>query len=119
MHTGTIIYMRNVPGEPTLRALTAPLYCRNMDGSDGCIFFDFQWNGASSGIFKWFFPRHDHPIATCRHDYRCSKAKNKEERKWADKEFKKDVGTTAGWWTKTKGYAGVRIGAFFGIGNSF
>lgn len=118
-HSGTIIDMQNVPGHPTLRRLTRPLICPNMDGTEDVIQPGFIWNGASSGIFKWFFPRHDHPLDTCKHDYRCSKAKNKAERKWADKQFKIGVGKTSGWWTKTKGYAGVRIGAFFGMGSNF
>lgn len=119
-HSGTIIHMRNVPGDPTLRALDAPLPLKNMDGTDDEVPTDYVWNGASGNWFTHkLFPRHDHPIATCRHDYRCDMAKTPEERLFADKEFKKDVGTTAGWWEQTKGYVGVRIGAFFGIGNNF
>ena len=118
-HSGTIIDMQNVPGDPKLRRLTKPLPCKNMDGTMGEIPSPFIWNGASSGFFKWFFPRHNHPIATCRHDYRCEKAKTKEERKFADDQFKIDVGKTSGWWTQTKGYVGVRIGAMAGIGSSF
>lgn len=119
-HSGTIIDMQNVPGCPKLRNLTKPLPIKNMDGTEGFIKPPFVWNGASGfWATHLVFPRHDHPIATCRHDYRCFHAKNKEERKWADKEFKKDVGTTAGWWMQTKGYVGVRVGAFLGIGSHF
>src|SRR6056297_3666152 len=96
--TSEIIYMRNVPGKPKCRALTAPLYCKNMDGSSGYIPFDFEWDGSSVPfIFQGFFPRQRHPIASCRHDWRCLNAKNKTERAWADKEFEKDVGKTS-WW---------------------
>jgi len=117
MHTGTIIYMRNVPGTDNLRALTAPLYVKNYDGSDGYVPFDFVWNGNSTPFgFKWIFPQHNHPIASCRHDWRCQNARSREERAWADKEFETDVGTTSWWITKKVGYVGVRIGAFLGIG---
>ena len=116
----TIIHMRNVPGDPDLRALDKPLYCQNCNGSHGSIPADFGWNGSSVPfIFRGLFPRHRHPIASCRHDYRCGKAKNKKERKWADEQFQIDVGKTSWWVTKKMGYWGVRIGAFLGIGNSF
>jgi len=120
MHTGTIIYMRNVPGYPDYRALTSPLYCKNMDGSDGFVPIDFVWNGNSTPFgLRWIVPKQDHPIASCRHDYRCENAKSKEERKFADDEYKKDIRTTATWLETQLGYAGVRIGSFLGIGNNF
>ena len=116
----TLIYMRNVPGKPNNRALTKPLYCQRFDGSHGSIPTGFEWDGSSVPfLFQGIFPRHRHPIASCRHDYRCGIAKTKDERKWADKEFEKDVGKTSWWITKKVGYLGVRIGAFFGIGNNF
>lgn len=119
-HSGTIIFMRNVPGKPQNRALTAPLICKNMDGTIGHIPAGFEWDGSSVPfIFRGLFPRHDHPIASCRHDWRCGYAKNPEERAWADKEFEKDVGTTSWWITKKIGYIGVRIGAFFGVGTNY
>lgn len=103
-----------------MRALSAPLYCTNFDGSDGFVPFDFKWDGSSTPIgFRWLFPKHNHPIASCRHDWRCLNAKNAEERAWADKEFEKDVGTTSWWITKKIGYIGVRTGAMLGIGNNF
>jgi len=119
-HSGTIIYMRNVPGHPELLALTAPLYCKNFDGSDGYVPFDFPWNGNSTPFgFKWFIPRKEHPIASCRHDWRCKNAKTKEERLFADQEYKKDISTTANSFVSNVGYIGVRIGAVFGIGSDF
>jgi len=120
MHTGTLIFMRNVPGHPDLRALTAPLYCKNFDGSDGFVPFDFVWNGNSTPFgLKWLIPKSDHPIASCRHDWRCGQAKNKEERAFADREYKKDISTTANWIETQLGYAGVRVGHYLGIGNDF
>jgi hypothetical protein len=141
-HSGTIIHMRNVPGDWRKRALDAPLPCKNRDGSDGEVPQDFEWDGSSSELIsessskikrffiriavapvnffmRSIFPRHNHPIASCRHDWRCLHAKNAEERKWADGEFKKDVATTSKWITQACGYAGVRIGAYLGIGNRF
>lgn len=141
-HTGTIIYMRNVPEHPDNRALTQPLECLMFDGTVDKIPVDFEWDGSSSEInyeskykikkfLSWFittpvnfitrsiFPRHKHPIASCRHDYRCGKARNAEERFWADKHFEEDVGTTSSWVDKKIGYAGVRVGALLGIGNNF
>lgn len=119
-HSGTIIYMKNVPGKPHNRKLTAPLACKNMDGSWDQIPIEFEWDGSSVPfLFQGLFPRHRHPIASCRHDYRCWKAKNAAERKFADKEFKKDVGRTSWKITSNTMYLGVRIGAFLGIGCNY
>jgi hypothetical protein len=116
----TIIYMRNVEGQPKMRALTASLYCMMPDETEDKIPFDFQWDGSSVNILiRGIFPRHRHPVASCKHDYRCGKAKNKKERAWADKQFKSDVAKTSWKITSWMGYTGVRIGAFFGIGSNF
>ena len=113
-HSGILIHMRNVPGRPLNRALDKPLQCKNQDGSDGEVPINFEWDGSSvPWIFQQIFPRHNHPIASCRHDWRCHNAKNAAERKWADEQFRDDVGATSWWITKQVGYAGVRIGAFF------
>ncbi len=108
-----------MPGRPKMRALTAPLYCKKMNGSNGNIPFNFHWDGASSGIFAFIFPRHNHPVATCRHDWRCFHAKSPKERAWADREFENDIGTTSWWITKKIGHIGVRIGAALGIGANY
>lgn len=116
-HSGTLIYMRNVPGRPDLRALTLPLELVNQDGSTSEIPAGFYWDGSSApAVLQAVFPRHNHPIASCRHDWRCKHARNGAERKWADQQFEKDVGTTSWWITKKVGYLGVRIGAMLGIG---
>jgi hypothetical protein len=118
--TGQLIHMRNVPGTADNRALDAPLFLLLADGSTGEVPKDFEWDGASVPmIFQGLFPRHNHPIASCRHDYGCGIAKNAAERKFYDQRFQIDVGTTSWWMTKKIGYIGVRIGAFFGIGNNF
>jgi len=119
-HSGTIIFMRTVPGEPNCRALVQDLPCRKMDGSYENIPAGFIWDGSSVPlIFQGFFPRHRHPIASCRHDWRCKEAKTSIERAWADEQFERDVGTTSWWVTKKVGYFGVRIGALLGIGSNF
>ena len=116
-HSGTIIYMRNVPGRPDNRALTQPLEYLDISGKMEEIPPDFEWNGSSvPWIFQGFFPRHKHPIASCRHDWRCLLAQTKEDRLFADQEFKKDVGLTSWKITAWAGYVGVRIGAWLGIG---
>lgn len=116
----TIICMRNVTGKPDHRALTAPLPYLKQDGTTGSIHAGFEWDGSSVPfIFQGFFPRHKHPVASCRHDYRCGKAKNKADRLFADKQFEIDVGKTSWWITKKIGYSGVRIGALFGVGSNF
>jgi len=119
-HSGTIVFMRTVPGEPKLRTLTHPLECKMWDGTIHHIPAGFSWNGNSVPfVFRGLFPRHDHPLASVKHDYRCSKARNAAERAWADVQFQADIATT-GWWITAKiGYIGVRIGALFGIGSSF
>jgi hypothetical protein len=114
---GTLIFMRNVPNKPRNRVLTEPLKYVRYGGGVGLIPSGFEWDGSSvPWIFQGFFPRHWHPIASCRHDWRCKKAMTPEERLFADKEFERDVGTTSWWITKKVGYLGVRIGAFFGVG---
>lgn len=120
VHSKTIIYMCNVPGKPLLRTLTKPIECLMWDGSTELIPIGFSWDGSSvPWIFQGLFPRHRHPIASCKHDYRCNKAKNKTQRAWNDKQFKSDVDMTSWKITSLIGYVGVRIGAFFGIGNNF
>lgn len=114
-----LIKMSNVPGSPKLRALTHPLVCKMWNGEDE-IPIGFVWDGASTPWFALpFFPRHDHPLASCKHDYRCLKARNDAERKWADIEFRKDVDRTSWKITSKMGYYGVRVGALLGIGSSF
>ena len=120
--TGTTIHMRNVPEkpkEPNLRALTGPLPYLKFDGDWDVIPVDFEWDGSSVPWFlQGIFPRHRHPIASCRHDWRCGHAKNKAERKFADEEFQIDVGKTSWLVTKKLGYWGVRLGAIFGAGKN-
>jgi hypothetical protein len=119
-HSGTVIRMRNVPGKPKKRALTAGLPYKTMAGHIETIPAGFEWDGAT---VPWplvcLFPRHNHPIATCRHDWRCKHARNSRDRKFADDEFRKDVATTSWWLTEQFGYLGVRIGANLGIGSNF
>lgn len=118
--SGTIVYMRTVKNEPLFRALLKPLPCLNMDGSMGAVPVGFESDGSSTPwIFQGLFPRHRHPIAFFRHDYRCRNAKTPEERLFADREFEKDVGKTSWWITKKIGYAGVRIGAWLKIGCNY
>ena len=109
-----VIWMKTVLERPNSRVLTKPHYCLRIDGGQDMIFAGFEWDGSSvPAIFQGLFPRHKHPIASCRHDWRCGKSKNATERKWADEQFKKDVGQTSGWFVKNLGYLGVRIGALF------
>lgn len=111
-----ILYLRTIIERPDNRALTADHYCVAIDGTQDVIPKDFEWDGSSSGLLAPIFPQWKHPIASCRHDWRCRKARNAKERKWADVQFEKDVGETSWWITKKLGYAGVRIGAMFGVG---
>lgn len=109
--------MTTVPGEPNARELLRALYCESIDGLPGFVPSGFVWDGSSvPAVFQGIFPRHRHPIASCRHDWRCRNAKNAVERKWADGQFEIDVGSTSWWITKKVGYLGVRIGALLGIG---
>ncbi len=116
----TIIHMRTVVGDPNMRALTNPLLCSMRDGTTKMIPFDFKWDGSSvPWIFQGLFPRHRHPVASCRHDYRCGKAENDEDRKFADDEFEIDVRKTSWAVTARAAHAFVRIGAFLGIGSNY
>jgi hypothetical protein len=117
-HSGTIIHMRNIPECPACLALDAPLPCEMWPGYEGPqeIEKDFRWNGNSSSIMAPIFPQWNHPIASCRHDFRCEKATTPEQRKWSDQRFRDDVGSTSWWITKHLGYIGVRFGAMIGVG---
>ena len=115
-----VIYMRSVPGKPLCRALTRPLKLKTIDNRQTEIPVGFEWDGSSAPwLFNGLFPRHMHPIASCRHDWRCLHAKDWHERKWADKQFEIDVGKTSWWITKKMGYYGVRIGAWLGVGKHY
>lgn len=127
----TIIHMHNVPGDITKRALDAPLECEMPDGSIDQIPVNFVWDGSSTPtlpLCQFLIPRHDHPVDSCKHDWRCAKAKNKEERAWADNQYRVGILRTPAKNRKQKawlgvqsvaGFVGVKIGAFFGIGNNF
>ena len=115
------IQMRSVPGRLDFMELLFPLPCGNDFIPKG-----FCWNGASVGPLRRIpligFPRWKHPIATCRHDWRCEIATTKEQRKIADRLFRRDIAVgqedkkLTTWWEQTKGYIGVRIGALFTMG---
>lgn len=114
------IQMESVPGRLDWMELAFPLPC----GED-YIPVGFQWNGASVGPLRRLpiigFPKWKHPIATCRHDWRCGLARTREERKIADKLFRRDISIgqeqniMLKWWEQVKGYVGVRIGALFTV----
>jgi hypothetical protein len=121
-HSGTILYYQTVPplGDKW-RELSHPLPCKMWPGYDGPeeISAGFRWDGNSTSILSPLYPKWNHPIASCRHDYRCWLAKNSAQRKWADGQYRLDVATTGWWITANAGYIGVRAGAMLGIGNSF
>ena len=115
-----ILYMRTVLESPHNRVLTRDHFCAGRNGEQVVISVGFEWDGSSVPYaLQGIFPRHRHPIASCRHDFRCRKAKSAAERKWADEQFEKDVGETSWWITKKVGYLGVRIGALFGVGVNY
>lgn len=119
MRDDDVLYMRTVLERPQNRVLTKEHYCPGYGGTQDVIPVGFEWNGSSSGLLAPIFPQWNHPIASCRHDWRCEHAENAAVRKWADEQFEKDVGETSWWITKKLGYAGVRIGALFGVGSKF
>ena len=111
------IYMRSVKGKLDWMELTRPLPC-----GDAFIPSGYEWNGASVGPIRHIpivaFPKWRHPIATCRHDYRCQHAQTREQRKISDELFKSVISLGQSnkfksWWEETKGFVGVRIGAIF------
>ena len=109
-----MIYMRNVPGKPLNRALTRPMECYDKDGEVDFIMEGFEWDGSSvPWAFIGLFPRMRHPVASVRHDYRVRYAKSREDRLFADREFRKDVDSTSWKLTSTLMYFGVRVGSLF------
>jgi hypothetical protein len=91
----------------------------------------FEWDGSSTPttpLAQFLIPRHAHPVDSCKHDWRCGKAKNIGERRWADKRYRDGIKNTPAknkrqrWWLNVQsfaGYVGVSIGAYLGIGNNF
>lgn len=78
----------------------------------------FEYNGASSPntpLIRWAIPKFYMTMeAACIHDYLCGAAKNKKDRKRADKIFKEMLEEKGmGGIRRNIGYMGVRIGAFF------
>lgn len=112
-----VVYMRTVLERPLNRVLTQPHYCPGKNGNQDIVPAEFEWDGSSvPALLQFIIQRHRHPVASCRHDWRCRNAKNPEERKWADEQYRKDVGSTSWKITALAGYVGVRIGATFGVG---
>ncbi len=115
-----VVYMRTVLERPLNRVLIIPHYCPGMNGTQDIIPAEFEWDGASVPyLLQFIIQRHRHPVASCRHDWRCRNAKNAAERKWADEQYKLDVGSTSWKVTAVAGYIGVRIGAAFGVGCNY
>jgi len=91
----------------------------------------FRWNGASSPRLLWgVIPPFKNPKSSCIHDTVCEQAKQlrlagyKKEalelRKYGDKLYKELAGNPSNkktrWITQNLGWAGVRLGSFFGLG---
>lgn len=94
--------------------LLADFTAHNMTVPEG-----FRFDGASTPkLFKWLVPKFEGTLkASCRHDWACRNAKNEEERKEADKIFKRMLKEDGnGFIRQNCGYLGVRIGAWFGAG---
>jgi hypothetical protein len=106
--------------EPEHFILNAPYHFDDIEIPEG-----FEWNGASSPnipLIRFIAPKfYKNVIASCIHDYKCGLAKNSAERKeadgtyWLAKRFiERDTSVKC-----DISWAGVRVGAFFGIGSSF
>lgn len=119
--------IESVKGKLDWKVLTKPLPCGN-----GHIPVPFEFDGSSSGIFRFIIPKWRHPIASARHDWRCKLIRDmlamgmsmrdaQRLRKIADGLYKDDLGIgqtsrTRSFIESSVGYIGVRIGAFFGAG---
>jgi len=104
------IVSRVEPYDIDMMVLLAPIPC-----GDHWIPALYKWNGASVGPLRWLFPKWKHPVATCRHDYRCQKAKYWYQRKIADVLFYRDVGVRGTKYEQIIGYTGVRLGALWAL----
>lgn len=107
------LYTKTV-SDPDKEELTRDFTAHGITVPKGFIF-----DGASAPRVFWGIipPFKRTKKAACIHDWLCANAKNKEDRKKADKLFK--VMCEEGGINKarsTLGYLGVRIGAFLGIG---
>jgi len=122
---GTIT-LNSVPGVLDLKDLVKSIPC-----GGAWIPVPFRFNGSSSGwLGQLIIPRWRHPIASCRHDFRCRLIYTEYDlgnltfkevryyRQLADYYFKQDIkiGQTSeirSFLESNLGYMGVRIGAFF------
>lgn len=128
------VYERTIPGKPDWRELLKRLPC-----GDGYVEVGHESDGATVMFMRhvpfFGFSKHKHPIATRRHDKRCEQAAKykkiaktfpyfskerksnmetyKRLRAFADRRFRIDTGVDGTKWEQTKGFVGVRIGAFF------
>lgn len=121
------ISMDSIPGCLDWKEVTEPLPC-----GEGYINPPFRFDGSSSSIFRFLIPKWRHPIASARHDFRCSLLRDmvtegmpmkqaQKLRQIADKLFRDDltIGQQTKWRSKFEslaGYYGVRIGAMLRIG---
>lgn len=104
--------------DPNYRTLTAPFSAMGETMEVG-----FNWNGASSPrtpFARFIAPKfYCNLKASCLHDQLCFKAgADQEKRAEADAKYMlmlKYVEKVS-WWRYSVGYAGVRIGAAFGVG---
>ena len=111
-----------------------PIYCKTISGCPGwrellkdykyksvTVPAGFKWNGASTPFFaKMIIPKFELTLeATAVHDYLCTNATSKADRKEADEIFKEMLRLKGmGKFRSRLGYWGVRIGAFFNINGS-
>lgn len=101
--------------DPGTRTLTMPFHFYGET-----VPFNFTWDGASTPWFaRGIVPKFYKSLkSSCAHDYLCRKAKNADERKIADKAYKRLLIEVEGY-SKIRAqlaYQGVRLGAKFGCG---
>ena len=111
------LYCKTVKDKPELRELTKPFYYKGVS-----IPIGFQWDGASCPRVFWaIIPPFASTIkASCIHDFLCHTATCRVDRFVADNIFKDMLQEAKLNPARVYlGYAGVRLGAFLGIGNRF
>ena len=121
------VVLQSVPGRLDWKKIARPLPC-----GEGWVPEGFEFDGSSSGPFRFLIPKWRHPIASARHDWRCELIRQligdgmpmreaHRLRRVSDVLFREDLALgQRGWCRKfvetNAGYIGVRVGALFRIG---
>jgi Protein of unknown function (DUF1353) len=114
-YTDTEMHMHRKRDKPGFRFLDKDCWVMGV-----LILAGFMWDGASTPkLFRWLVAKFDHSVMSSgMHDKLCGEAKNKGERKRADKLYRRALVVVEEFseFDAWRAYVGVRTGAWWGTG---